>query len=177
MLGGVVLAAPAMACEPAIDPWNNLVAFSDDGSFVNADRGPGQFGRDTVSGAPVADLGGGLVSQVVSAGTVCSFVEYLVVTACFDGRAIALMGTQPIHGPDEEPSAGFGGELVQEILAPRGKIRVDVSSTIESLTAAAELNDIRYVVKGSEGDQWAPWDSYPMRRACKLFYPGSPGSK
>ncbi|NBZ87531.1 hypothetical protein [Stagnihabitans tardus] len=179
MLGVVVFlsAGPAAACSFLTDRWNNLIAFSADGSFVNADSEPGEYGRDTVSGAPVADLGNGLVSQLVREKSGCRVTQYLVVTSCLDGKAISLRGEAPPIVPNTPVIAGVSAYLVEEILAPRGKIRVDGSASIESLTAAAEANDLRYVIKGSEGDRWAPWQHYPMRRACKLFYPGSPGSK
>lgn len=107
------------------------------------DRGGPNQDSD-ITGGPTQPLANGLFYQVIRNHHVCTIQDSLLVVDCANRRLILISSVEHPRG-----SIGTVSEperLIENILRPRGAIRLNQNATLERLQAIAEREDYPYTL-------------------------------
>lgn len=168
-----VIAAPALACEPAVGEGPQVDHPIRVGAQCEYDMAASEDRDMYATGRPVVNIGGGRIGQRHEDGHGCSAGEKLMVVDCTSAEVITIEGTYLVNNG--------ASPTVQSVTALQkgggGPIGLGPKTTIDELARISDQHDFDYTL-GSETylsvEKRNRVDPYC---GCKLYYPGSAGAK
>ncbi len=167
-----VMAAPALACEPAggdgpdVDHPIRVGAQCDYSMAAQRDR------YIYATGRPVVNIGGGKIGQRHEAGHGCSAGERLMVVDCTTAEVITIEGIYVLND-GASPSVQSVSALQR---AGGGPIGLGPKTTVAELVRIAKAHGFDFSLGSDTYSSVEPRNRVDPYCGCKLYYPGSVGA-